>query len=397
MDAVVVHIDMDAFFASVEQRDVPPLRNRPVVVGETRGKRGVVATASYEARKHGIHAAMPMKTAANLCRHAVFIQGSLDKYVDASLSVFNACLEYCDSVDIVSVDEAFLTYHDSWNSVILKAQRLRERIRNVTGLSASLGVAPNRMVAKLASSLKKPAGFTALSSSDLPKSIASVCVDELSGIGEKTTGLLSKLGIRTVADLLSAEWAVLDLCLGQRSHEYQRLLRGGQDPPTRQVKDHSLGHEYTFPRDVTPGPEFWVTVKRLCDQVSRRLRQQRLQGKIIRVKLRGNRFETHNKERTVTGDLQNPFMLFGMAEKLIRSMLHAYTLIRLVGVSAAGLYDGVQADFTHLLFPGIRKEKQLIDALDDVWDRYGEQSIIRGGLLRSYVVAGRREDEDMRV
>ena len=382
MDTVVVHIDMDAFFASVEQRDVPPLMNRPVVVGETRGKRGVVAMASYEARGHGVHAAMPMKTAEKLCRHAVFVQGSLDKYVEASLSIFNVCLEYCDSVDIVSVDEAFLTYHDSWDSVVAKARGLQERIQGSTGLTASLGVAPNRMLAKLASSLMKPLGFSVLPKEGLPGSIERVSVGKLSGIGQQTTALFGKFGIQTIGSLLSAQRAILDLCLGHRAHEFLRLLHGGHDPPSQKIKDHSLGHEYTFPRDVVEGPVFWITVRRLCDQVSRRLRQQRLQGTVVRVKLRGNRFETHSRERTVTGDMQNPFMLYNMVEQSLRTLTENYERIRLVGVSAAGLCSAVQSDFTPLLFPAIGKQKQLIKALDTVWDRYGEQSIIRGGFLK---------------
>lgn len=381
MDAVVVHIDMDAFFASVEQRDVPSIRNRPVIVGETRGTRGVVATASYEARKYGIHAAMPMKTAENLCSHAVFVQGSIDKYVDASLSIFNLCLEYCASVDIVSVDEAFLTYHDVWDSVTEKATCLQKRIQGLTGLSASVGIGPNRMLAKLASSLDKPRGFTPLPEQGLPQSIASVPVSEISGIGTKTTALFSTFGIHTIEELFSANGTILDLCLGHRAHEFLRLLRGGQDPPPQRIKDHSLGHEFTFPHDVKPGREFWVTVRRLCDQVSRRLRQQHLQGTVVRVKLRGNRFETRSRERAVTGDMQNPFMLYRMTEGLLCILTTNYERIRLVGVSAAGLYDAVQPDFTHLLFPGIHREKKLISALDAVWDRYGEQSLIRGGFL----------------
>ncbi len=372
---------MDAFFASVEQRDLPYLRGRSVIVGGSREGRGVVAAASYEAREYGIHSAMSMAMAIKLCPDAVFIEGNIDKYIDACRRIFDLCSRCCDTLEIVSIDEVYLLFREKWNVVVERSAMLKEKVYAETGLICSMGVAPNRILAKLASSMEKPNGFTILLPKDLPGSIAFLPVSRLWGIGKKTASLFKADDITTIGELLTAEEWRIRAHLGTQGFDLIKTVCGAPDKPLPPTKEKSLGHEFTFHKDLEPYGYFWSEVRRLCDQVSRRLRVNHYQGRIVRVKLRWKSFETHTHQMVSNTDLQNPFNLYRVASRLIHDLLKPRRKIRLVGVTVAEIYDAIETDLLHVIFPEVRVQQKLISAIDTIWDRYGEESLIRASLI----------------
>lgn len=377
---VVVHLDMDAFFASVEQRDIPTLRGKPVIVGGAREGRGIVSAASYEARAFGIRSGMSIREALRRCPHGVYLQGNWEKYVKTSLEVFATCKKYTPHVDIVSVDECTIRLFVPWDHAVNVAWRMWQEIIQTHHLGCSVGVAPNRLLAKLASSMNKPRGFSILAPGDLPHRIAHLPVDQVWGIGPRTASRLQSLGIATIGDLL-AQWSVLSSWGGPHATRILSALRGEPDGEEEPPREHSMGHEYTFGHDVHPGTEFWGVVRRLSDQVSRRLRIEKLQGKVVRVKLRWSHFETHTKQISISTDLQNPSILFMIAKDLLTQMLNYQRKIRLVGVSVAKLHHDPTLSFSDELFGQYKRERDLLRAIDEVWDRYGEDSLVRGSIL----------------
>ncbi len=379
--AVIVHLDMDAFFASVEQRDVPSLKGKPVIVGGEREGRGIVSSASYEARAWGVHAAMSMREARRRCPHGIFIEGNWEKYVAASLAVFATCRRIVPSVEVVSIDECTLPLTLPWDEAVRTARGIGEEIFSQHGLTCSVGVAPNRILAKLASSMDKPRGFTVLHPRCLPSRIAPLSPSCVGGIGEKTQALLSCRGITTIGEMLSTPREVLRSILGPYADLLTRALEGFPDGEPSPVKERSLGHEYTFGHDVLPREEFWAVVARLCDQVSRRLRINRLQGSVVRVKLRWESFETHTSQRVVDADLHDPEVLRSIAKDLIRRLLKPARKIRLVGITAARLFEDRSLSCGEQLLPSLARRKALTKAIDRVWDRYGENSLVRASAL----------------
>jgi DNA polymerase-4 len=378
---IVVHIDMDAFFASVEQRDVPFLKGKPVIVGGARDGRGVVSAASYEARKYGIHSAMSYREAVQRCPDGIFIGGSSSKYINASLKVFDVCTKYSNKIEINSIDEGYIIFHDNWEVTVEQTKALKEEIEKQYDLTCSVGIAPNRLLAKLASSMNKPNGFTVLYPSELPNVIGSKPVTALWGVGEKSAEILNRWGIRTIGELVEKEeWWVRKI-MGERAYSLVKRLSGEPDKRPAPIKERSMGHEYTFGKDQSSGSKFWAVVTRLCDQVSRRLRNNCFQGRIVRVKLRWKNFETHTKQAVVAADLQNHFELLRIARELLESMIRPRRLIRLVGITAADLYDDVELTFRADLYPLIKRQKTLISAIDTVWNKYGEDSLLRASYM----------------
>lgn len=383
MEKYIVHIDMDAFFASVEQRDDPALRGKPVVVGadpkEGRG-RGVVSTCSYEARKFGIHSAMPISRAWRLCPRAVFLPVDMERYGEASGKIFAILGSFSPRVEPVSIDEAYLDISDTFHLFGTPRDacaRMKERIRQETGLTASVGLAPTKMAAKIASDLEKPDGLVEVTRAGLRQFLRPLEIGVIWGLGPKAGEKLRALGIRTVGELADSYPARLREALGS-SGDYFWQAANGIDEREVEARGEakSMSAETTFERDVADARQAEAEIVSLCEQVSRRMRADKCGCRTVTLKVRYADFSTHT--RSVTSREPTNF-----AEELIaraRSLFGAFSprgrRIRLVGVRASHLapLDGPVTLFPD--DPSVRKEK-LHSAVDAIKDRFGEGAITR--------------------
>ncbi len=364
----IVHADMDAFFAAIECRDRPELRGRPVVVGGL-GPRGVVATASYEARRYGIHSAMP--TAEARPRRYAAVAAELRAVFAAFTPVFEP----------LSLDEAFLDLSGTeqlLGDAVRAARRLKEAIREAVGLPVSIGVATNKFVAKVASDLDKPDGFVAVPPGTEQAFLAPLPVERLWGAGPATVARLHARGIQRIGDLqrLGPEdaAALLGGALGARLH----ALALGIDPRPVEARRRpkSIGAERTFPVDLSGIDAQLAVLLRLCEKVGRRLRAQGLAAGGLRLKLRFPPFETHTKECRLEPPTQDDAVLFRTARKLLRTEGAGGRAVRLLGVSALRLAPAAR----HGLFPGDpERVRRLLAAADRIRARHGEDAIHRGG------------------
>ena len=286
---VVFHADMDAFFAAVEQRDDPALRGRPVVVGG-RSARGVVAAASYEARVYGIHSAMPSAQARRLCPDAIFVAGDMRKYRRESRRIFAVFARYSPTIEALSLDEAFLDMTGSARLLgepLAVATRLRAEVRAETGLAVSVGIAPVKMVAKIASDLAKPDGLLAVAPEEVRTFLAPLPVGRIFGIGPVARARLATLGVTTIGDLTAISEARLRAALGAWGVELLRLARGEDERAIEADRDaKSYGEEQTFARDVSARAPLLEAIAAHAEAVARRLRRDRVRGRRVTLKLK---------------------------------------------------------------------------------------------------------------
>jgi Nucleotidyltransferase/DNA polymerase involved in DNA repair len=373
---------MDAFFASVEQRDDPALQGKPVIVGGV-GRRGVVSTASYEARRYGVHSAMPMSEARRRCPQGVFLPGNHQKYAQVAGEIRAIMAAFSPLVEPLSLDEAFLDvtgmewlYPDPAGI----AAAVKSRIRQELALTASAGVAPNKFLAKLASDWGKPDGLVIVRPEDVTSFLQAMPIARLWGAGEKTTQVLQRIGINTVGQLAVADEAVLRRHFGHSAGEMRRLARGEDDRPV--VPEHepkSIGNEITFSEDLRSREEINACLLALSQKVSRRLRQSGYAGRTVTVKIRFGSFRTITRSRT----LGEPTVLGDTIYETALSIMAGVELaegVRLLGVTLSNLQvHGSQIS----LFTADDEEKKLkvSAAVDRLKDKFGESAVIRGRLL----------------
>ena len=338
--AHILHADLDAFYASVEQLDAPDLRGKPVVVGGPPESRGVVAAASYEARRFGIRSAMPMRTALHRCPHAIRVSARFDRYREVSRQVMDIFRDITPLVEALSLDEAYLdvtglTTPDRSPRDI--AAGLKKRVRTEAGLTISVGVAGSKSVAKIASDLEKPDGLTVVPPGLEREFLAPLPVDRLWGIGPKTAERLAAEGIRTVGDLASrpAEW--FDSRFGRNAAGVHALALGRDDRPV--IVEHvrkSVSSETTLAHD-TDDPELLADiVGRLSASVARHLSSRDMSGRTVKLKLRLADFTTFTRQRTLASPIRSTEELSGVAGELLRAELLPGRLFRLVGVGISG-------------------------------------------------------------
>ncbi|MFQ5952665.1 MAG: DNA polymerase IV [Candidatus Omnitrophota bacterium] len=379
----IVHVDMDAFFAAVEQRDNPDYRGKPVVVGANPkgGKgRGVVSTCSYEARKYGIHSAMPISIAYRKCPHAIFLRVSMAKYARESRKIFEILEKFTPDIEPVSVDEAFLDISGSYQlfgTPLETCRKIKSAIKKETGLTASIGLAPNKMTAKIASEIGKPDGLIKVEGKELLSFLHPLPVDKLWGVGEKTKRELVKIGIRTIGDLARRGVEELEDYFGKHGvHAWE--LANGIDPrgvePIYEVK--SISNEHTFEEDTSDEHEVKDELMRLSEKVSRRLRKSGLKGKTITLKIRLSDFSTFTRAHTLKGETN---FIDDIYKNIILS-LEEFDIkkkpVRLVGVKASSLIESSRKTD---LFEGVseeaKKKERLHKALGRIIDRFGEGAI----------------------
>ena len=385
---MILLVDMDAFFASVEQAHHPHLRGRPVIVCGDPSRRGVVTAASYEARPFGVRAGMPLAEAKRLCPDAEYVEGDPRKYVEKSLELLEMFLEITPDVEPFSVDEAFLDLKrlpgrgQTLESAAEIARELQQRIWDTHGLGASIGVAPNKLIAKMASGVHKPRGITALDEERFRGVFWPQDVQALWGVGPKLSEHLKALGIATVGALAHAPAPVLQHRFGVVG-EHLIQAAWGRDrteviPYHEGVDPKSMGHEVTLPEDCRD-PEFLEgTLLRLSDQVARRLRSDAFQGRTVTVKLRDFRFRTITRQRAIGVAIDDHGGIFEVARALWRENWQGESL-RLLGVTVSALEPASEAQLE--LFAERERTKTLQEALDKVRDKLGEASVVPAGSL----------------
>ena len=342
---IIIHVDMDAFYASVERLDDPALEGLAVIVGGL-GPRGVVATANYEARKYGVHSAMPMGQARRLCPHARFIRPRMDRYREKSAEVFSVFRAFTPLVEGLSLDEACLDVTGSlrlFGGPLEIAQQIKQTIRAETGLTASVGVAHNKFLAKLASDARKPDGLLWIREEQVHDFLDPMPIARMWGIGRQTAPKLRALGILTIGQLRQADTALLRPVLGHRIEHFQGLARGADGREVEpQRPDQSISHEVTFDADIGDGAELLAELQRQTESVAQRLRAQGLMARTVVVKIRDRDFQTVTRSRSLHACSSSTRTLYRMARALFENWRsdHRTTPLRLLGVGVTGLEPG---------------------------------------------------------
>jgi DNA polymerase-4 len=382
MTRAVLHVDMDAFYASVEQHDDPALAGLPLIVGWS-GGRGVVAAASYEVRRFGVRSAMPMSTALRLCPDAVCVRPRMQRYQEVSALVFGVFREITPLVQGLSLDEAFLDVTASTallGSGTDIARRIKGRIRELTGLSASVGVAPNKLVAKIASELEKPDGLTVVPHEKVREVLDPLSVRRLPGLGRKTGARVEAAGIHTLGELRGAPDALLWPIFGRYSAWIRERASGVDERPVQpDMEDKSLSAEDTFEADIADPRLLQRELARLADLAGSRLRGRGLVAGCIGVKIRRDDFSTFTRQRAVAPPTGEGRAIGGVAAELLSRWLAANpeAKLRLLGVVLTELTPAAQLG----LFEDQPGPARLDAALDEVRGRFGSQALRRGNMI----------------
>lgn len=369
----ILHIDMDAFFASVEQRDDPTLRGKPVLVGGGE-RRGVVAAASYEARPFGVHSAMPMAQAMRRCPDAIIVTPRRGRYEEVSRQVFAIFERFTPLVEGLSLDEAFLDVTASralFGDGATIAARIRGAIQSETGLTASAGVAPSKFVAKIASDMDKPDGLVVVREEEVGAFLAGLPIERMWGVGPKAAERLRALGLDTFRDLIDADPRTLERTLGSWGVEIQSLARGIDDRevhPERAAK--SIGAEATYDEDLTTRVEIERSLLAHSVRVAARLREASLSANVVVVKLKYADFTLRSRQTRVREPVDDATSVYEAARSLLDRF--APGAVRLTGVSVGDLVDGPPPP---TLFPDPEKTKRraVQGAIADIAERFGDK------------------------
>jgi DNA polymerase-4 len=384
MTRAVLHVDMDAFYASVEQLDDPTIAGKPVIVGGT-GGRGVVAAASYEVRKYGVHSAMPMSTALRLCPHAVCVQPRMQRYKEVSGQVFSVFEAVTPLVQGLSLDEAFLDVTASQEllgDAVTIARRIKTRIRELTGLTASVGVASNKLVAKIASDLGKPDGLVIVPEERIRDVLDPLSVRRLPGLGRKTGARVEAAGILTLAELRNASDQVLRPLFGRYTQRVRERAAGLDDRPVLPDREEkSLSAEDTFGQDIGDVRVLQAELTRIAGLACERLRQKQLMAGCIGVKIRRGDFVTFTRQRAVAPPTHDGRTIASVARELLGRWLAAApgAKLRLLGVVLSDLSPASQLG----LFEDTPPHTTRLDAaLDEARARFGSGALRRGNTFK---------------
>lgn len=385
MDPIIIHVDMDAFFVSVEELFDPGLEGKAVIVGGDPDHRGVVAAASYAARKFGVHSAMPLATAKALCPQAIFLKGQHEKYQEYSERIRSIFFRYTPEVEMASIDEAYLDLTGSdrlFGNPFPLAHRLRLEVHEETGLSASIGISRSRLVSKVAADLAKPAGILHVWLGHEPAFLAPLSIRKLPGVGEKTEERLHALGIITVGDLASAGPEFLTQSFGLWG---ESLYRKSQGMETAHFEFHdepkSISHETTFDDDTSDSELLRKTLGWLVHKVAHRLREHRMCAQTITVKIRDFQFQTVTRSESLREATDLDEEILKSVTSLFSSYWDGMRKVRLLGIALSHLSYG---PLQESLFDRSHREKlgRLYTAADKVRERFGFDSVTSARTLR---------------
>ena len=382
----VFHVDMDAFFVSVEELFEPCLKGKPVVVGGQRNERGVVSAASYEARKFGVHSAMPLRTAAKLCPQAIFVDGHPDRYRRCSEQVYTVLMSFSPQVEMVSIDEAYLDMSGTerlHGPPLLAAHKLHHKMKAETQLNCSIGIGTSRLIAKVCSGKAKPHGMLYVVPGQESKFLAPLDVRDIPGVGKVTEQRLHSLGIRTVGDMALKEEPFLEEHLGKWGLALAGKAKGkdagawfaGEIGDLDAAK--SISHEHTYNQDTANITELEATLMRLSEMVARRLREQKVHARTLQLKLRYKDFTTITRAHSIDTPTQLDNEVYFEIRRLFHANWRKAAQVRLLGVQASSLSsEGPQP---YLLSGQARaKWEQALSAMDHVRDKFGESSVTLG-------------------
>lgn len=380
---VIAHLDFDAFFAAVEENRDPSLRGKPVIVGG--GERGVVSTANYVARRYGVHSAMPLRTARRLCPHGVYLTGHHQLYREYSRRLMTMLDEYSPLVERTSLDEAYIDLTGTealFGSPVETARLIQRRVADELNLSISVGVATNKLVAKVASDHHKPAGFTVVPPGEEAEFLAPLPVERLPGVGPALLEQLHDRGVVTVGDLAKVPTHLLRLSFGEWGEMLAHRARGEDLRPVTPYEEiKSISREHTFEEDVSDVGLVESTLIALTEDVCRRLRHKRLEARTVTVKIRYSDFVTHTCSRTLTRPLDVDEMLFEEVLTLFRQGRRRRYHLRLVGVGLSNLAPRAwQDDLFDQELPLLR---ELDLKLDTIREKYGKDAVRRGAAFPS--------------
>ncbi|MCD6472174.1 DNA polymerase IV [Candidatus Aerophobetes bacterium] len=378
----IIHIDMDAFFASVEKLDNIELKGKPVIVGGL-GKRGVVATASYEARKYGIKSAMPISKAKKLCPGGIFLSSRIERYHEISKKIRRIFLSYTPKVEPISLDEAFLDVTEtvgSFDSAIAKAGKIKREIQKKTGLTCSAGVAPNKFLAKLASDMQKPNGFVVIRKNKIDKILKGLPVSKIWGVGKVTEQKLNNMGIQTINDLKQIPRNRLKNVFGKQGEKLYELARGIDSSPVephRHVK--SISQEITFGEDLKNSEKVKSFIVRLSEEVGSALRKKKFRAKTVKIKVRFSDFTTITRQISLGISTNSTEIIRNIAIKLFEERVTRNQAVRLIGVGTSNITNIKEKQLS--LFSETKNEqkiKKIDDVLDEIREKFGKNIIRRG-------------------
>ena len=379
---VILHGDLDAFYASVEVLDDPSLRGKPVIVGGLPHERGVVSAASYEAREFGVQSAMPLRTAGRRCPQGVFLPGRPDRYREVSQQVMAIFASYTPQVEPISLDEAFLDVTGSaaaFGDGPTIARHIKDRVREEIGLAVSVGVATNKLCAKVASDLRKPDALVVVPVGGEAEFLAPLPIRRLWGVGPRVQEALRDYGVETIGQLAALDLGTLQRRFGQFGGDLASRARGKDRSPVATFQaPKSVGHEHTFHADVTDVGRLEATLLDLADSVAGRLRHHDLAAGAVQLKLRYEGFETLTRQAPLPHQTRETDPIYQTGLTLLRRTLVAGRAVRLIGITAISLSDAQQLT----LFDDPDRSDRVAHSIDVVRERFGDGAITRARLLR---------------
>ncbi len=373
----IIHVDMDAFFAQIEQRDNPEHKNKPLIVGGPLN-RGVISAASYEARKYGLHSGMPLSRAKRLCPDGIYVPVDMEKYLRESLKIREIFHKFSPQVEMIGSDEGFLDVtgcEKLFGSVLEIAKKIKGKIYEQTNLTSSAGIGPNKFLAKLASSIGKPNGLTVLDSTiEIIERIKLLPVSYIWGVGRVTGKELKSMGIETIGDIADTPLGIIESKFGEYGKSMHGMANGIDDRkviPNREPK--SIGRETTYGKDIDDYGVLKSTLLLLSQKISRNMRSKKYKGNVVTLKVRFSDFKTITKRRTLKKYTYSMFDIHRSSTALLKNIDLRRKKIRLIGISVSGLKSTFALE--NLLSSEALDDENLNEAINRISDKFGDDKL----------------------